>query len=97
MNPTMEDQPPMNQSTMEEDMGLTCTTIPASMLTMTSTPTDDLTPNPTMTPMLHQATPENPDEEELADDDKGTQENNHTDKKNSKKDQESTFLKNRRI
>ncbi len=64
MNPMTEEQPPMNQSTMEEDMGLTCTTIPASMLTMTSTPTDDLTPNPTMmTPTLHQPTPETPDDE----------------------------------
>jgi hypothetical protein len=70
----MEEPPPMSQLTMT---ALTCTTIPASMLTMTLTPSDDMTLNPT--PMLHQATPENP--EEFADE--GTEENAHP---NSEKD-----------
>jgi hypothetical protein len=61
----MEEPSPMNQPTMT---ALTC---------MTSTPGDDMTLNPT--PMLHQATPDNP--EEFADE--GTEENDHP---NSKKD-----------
>jgi hypothetical protein len=50
---------------------------------MTTTPGNDLmAPNPTMTLMLHQATPDNP--EEFADD--GTQENNHPQNKDFEKD-----------
>jgi hypothetical protein len=76
----------MNQPTMT---ALTCTTIPASMLTMTSTPSDDMTLNPT--PMLHQATPDNP--EEFADE--GTEENDHLDSEKDPGNEKNTFRENR--
>ena len=70
----------MNQPTMEDDMA-----IPASMLTVltaiTSTPGDDPTPNPTMTPMLHQATPA---DDELADEE--TQQKDQPETQDSEKD-----------
>jgi hypothetical protein len=82
----MEEPPPMNQHTMT---ALTCTTIPASMLTMTSTPSEDMTLNPT--PMLHQATPDNP--EEFADE--GTEENDHLDSEKDPGNEKNTGRENR--
>jgi hypothetical protein len=74
----MEELPAIYQPMMT----LTCTTIPVSMLTMMSIPGNNLTPNPTLTPMLHQATLDNPDEFT----DEGTQENDHPKNKDSEKD-----------
>ena len=60
MSPTMEEPPLMNQPTMEEEL-LTCTVILASLLTMTLTPGNPMSTT-VMTPMLHQATPDNLEE-----------------------------------
>jgi hypothetical protein len=74
-----------NESTymMEEDpLTLTCMIVPVTMLTLTSTPGDDLmTPNSMMMPMLHQVTPDN--SEEFADE--GTQDNSQAENKDSEK------------
>jgi hypothetical protein len=73
----MEEPPPMNQPTMEENL-LTCTTYNPGPGNLTFT---TATPNPTMMPMLHQATPDNLEEFT----DEGTQKD-HPKNKDSEKD-----------
>jgi hypothetical protein len=90
-----EEPPPMNQptGTMEEE-SLTCTTMPASMETMSLTPGDlGFTTNPTtmMTPTLHQPTPEEVAENK---DSKKDANGKNTEKENRKnrEDQQTKFI-----